>query len=63
MCFYQPLRMKTIVCSVVVLAIYLQLVWAETREVGCAIKKCPSLTAFGQRVKDAWYIGCWYDPK
>lgn len=42
---------------------YTQLVWSSTREVGCAIKKCPSLSSFGSIVKDAWYIGCWYDPK
>ncbi|WAR24711.1 PI15-like protein [Mya arenaria] len=39
------------------------LVWSQTREVGCAIKKCPSMSGMGQHVKDAWYIGCWYDPK
>lgn len=42
---------------------YTQLVWSATREVGCAIKKCPSLKVFGQSVKDAWYIGCWYTPQ
>ncbi|XP_052777670.1 uncharacterized protein LOC128214985 [Mya arenaria] len=42
---------------------YTQLVWSQTREVGCAIKKCPSMSGMGQHVKDAWYIGCWYDPK
>ncbi|KAH3782883.1 hypothetical protein DPMN_160805, partial [Dreissena polymorpha] len=42
---------------------YTQLVWSQTREVGCAIRKCPSLTAFGKSVKNGWYLGCWYDPK
>ena len=41
---------------------YMQMVWAQTGKVGCAMNKCDYLNAFGQMVKNAWYLACFYDP-
>lgn len=41
---------------------YTQIVWAQTRKVGCAIEKCNYLYAFGKPIKNAWYLACFYDP-
>ncbi|KAK3089682.1 hypothetical protein FSP39_005575, partial [Pinctada imbricata] len=42
---------------------YTQIVWSKTRKVGCAIEKCNYMYMNGRPIKDAWYLGCWYDPK
>ncbi|XP_046566967.1 cysteine-rich secretory protein 2-like isoform X2 [Haliotis rubra] len=38
---------------------YTQLVWATTRRVGCAMKRCEYLV---QGTAKAWYLVCFYDP-
>ncbi|XP_067679225.1 serotriflin-like isoform X5 [Haliotis asinina] len=38
---------------------YTQLVWATTRRVGCAMKRCEYLA---QATANAWYLVCFYDP-
>ncbi|XP_033737020.1 serotriflin-like [Pecten maximus] len=43
-----------------------QLVWAETRKVGCSMVRCPSFHVPWDPdtvIPNAWYIGCFYDPK
>ncbi|XP_021373607.1 peptidase inhibitor 15-like isoform X1 [Mizuhopecten yessoensis] len=42
---------------------YTQMVWYKTTQVGCAMVTCPSLNAFGRGIPNAWYLGCFYDPK
>lgn len=41
---------------------YTQVIWHNTREVGCAMKRCPTMNMFGQSIENAWFFGCWYDP-
>ncbi|XP_063403277.1 peptidase inhibitor 15-like [Mytilus trossulus] len=41
---------------------YTQVVWAETRKVGCAINKCDYLSFSGRMIKNALYLACFYDP-
>ncbi|XP_071117279.1 cysteine-rich secretory protein 2-like isoform X2 [Haliotis cracherodii] len=38
---------------------YTQLVWATTRRVGCAMKRCDYLSGGASK---AWYLVCFYDP-
>ncbi|XP_046364969.2 C-type lectin domain family 18 member B-like isoform X2 [Haliotis rufescens] len=38
---------------------YTQLVWATTRRVGCAMKRCNYLSG---GASNAWYLVCFYDP-
>ncbi|KAJ8306452.1 hypothetical protein KUTeg_016997 [Tegillarca granosa] len=42
---------------------YTQMVWAQTYKVGCAMEICRSMYARGQRVNNAWFLACFYDPK
>ncbi|XP_076462571.1 peptidase inhibitor 16-like [Babylonia areolata] len=41
---------------------YQQMVWASTRKVGCALKRCAVLTGVDQTYKNAWFFACLYDP-
>lgn len=40
---------------------YTQIVWAKTKEVGCAMEKCAYLQNSGAR--NAWYYVCFYHPR
>ena len=40
-----------------------QMVWAATKQLGCAAKKCSSLNAFGRNIKNALYLVCYYYPR
>ncbi|XP_060079105.1 cysteine-rich secretory protein 3-like [Ylistrum balloti] len=42
---------------------YTQMVWHKTTQVGCAMVQCPNLLVYGKWIRNAWYIGCFYDPK
>ncbi|KAK7101010.1 peptidase inhibitor 16-like [Littorina saxatilis] len=42
---------------------YQQTVWSQTRDVGCALKKCPSLTATDKKYDNAWFFACYYSPR
>ncbi|XP_052224786.1 uncharacterized protein LOC127840412 [Dreissena polymorpha] len=37
--------------------------WGQTRQIGCAVRRCPSFYAFGQVLRNQWYVSCFYDPR
>ncbi|XP_071118122.1 uncharacterized protein [Haliotis cracherodii] len=41
---------------------YSQVVWEETRELGCALKNCHTIPQF-RGFTDVWFLVCYYDPK
>ncbi|KAK3533407.1 hypothetical protein QTP70_019486, partial [Hemibagrus guttatus] len=41
----------------------LQIVWATTNRVGCAVHVCPSMNVWGERWENAVYLVCNYSPK
>ncbi|KAL8616016.1 hypothetical protein ACOMHN_014978 [Nucella lapillus] len=41
---------------------YQQVVWSETRKVGCGLTKCGNLTGPDQTYANAWFFACYYDP-
>ncbi|XP_025110643.1 peptidase inhibitor 16-like [Pomacea canaliculata] len=54
-CCNAPLN-TTLCCS------YTQMMWATTRDVGCALKKCPLLTSADINYTNAWFLACYYSP-
>ncbi|XP_069126425.1 uncharacterized protein [Argopecten irradians] len=42
---------------------YTQVVWATTRKIGCAFKKCNNLFMAEELAVDAWYLICLYDER
>lgn len=38
------------------------MMWATTRDVGCALKKCPLLTSADINYTNAWFLACYYSP-
>lgn len=43
--------------------ILLQLVWATTSRVGCAVHICPAMNVWGEIWENAVYLVCNYSPK
>lgn len=41
----------------------LQLVWATTNRVGCAVHVCPKMNVWGDTWDNAVYLVCNYSPK
>lgn len=41
----------------------LQLVWATTNRVGCAVHTCPRMDVWGEIWENAIYLVCNYSPK
>lgn len=41
----------------------LQIVWATTNKVGCAVHTCPQIDVWGEIWKNAVYLVCNYSPK
>lgn len=41
---------------------YTQVVWANSKQVGCAAKFCASLDVMGNIWRNTWFFGCYYDP-
>lgn len=50
-----PVINSTLCCS------YSQMVWATSREVGCALKRCAQLVS-NTVDKDTWFMACYYSP-
>uniref|UniRef100_A0A8C6VTV5 Cysteine rich secretory protein LCCL domain containing 2 n=1 Tax=Nothobranchius furzeri TaxID=105023 RepID=A0A8C6VTV5_NOTFU len=44
-------------------ASFLQLVWATTNRVGCAVHTCPQMNVWGEIWENAVYLVCNYSPK
>ncbi|XP_033943351.1 peptidase inhibitor R3HDML [Pseudochaenichthys georgianus] len=50
-------------CSGAVCSHYTQMVWASTKKVGCAVRKCSNMKVFGNTWKEATLLVCNYSMK
>ncbi|KAL4236536.1 Cysteine-rich secretory protein 3 [Mactra antiquata] len=42
---------------------YTQMVWYNTREIGCSVRRCPNFSVYDTVYENAWYMACSYAPR
>ena len=52
-----------VVCFFAITALHLQIVWATTNKIGCAVNVCKQMNVWGEIWENAVYLVCNYSPK
>lgn len=52
-----------IICSFSIIPSPLQIVWATTNRIGCAVNVCKQMNVWGEIWENAVYLVCNYSPK
>lgn len=52
-----------VVCLFPIPVLHLQIVWATTNKIGCAVNVCKQMNVWGEIWENAVYLVCNYSPK